>query len=891
MAEKNSFHDIDPIETKEWKDALDSVIEYESTERAEFIINQLIQHANRVGVTMATGTKTPYVNTITTDQQAPLPEDAKYMARLIDYFRWNALAMVIRVSRKKAGLGGHISSYASMATLFEVGLNYFFCGPDDKESIGGDLIFFQGHSAEGIYARAFLEGRISEAQLVNFRQEAINDGVSSYPHPYLMPNFWQFPTVSMGLGPLMAIYQAQFLKYLDNRGLADTKKRKVWAFCGDGEMSEPEAQGALTFASREKLDNLIFVVNCNLQRLDGPVAGNSQIIQELEGVFRGAGWRVIKVIWGSDWEPIFAKDVNGLLLKRISELIDGEYQSYSAHDGAYFRQNFFGKDPELLKLVEHLTDNDLKNLTDGGHDPQKVYAAFSEAVKDNGQPTVILAKTKKGYGYGKEAEGQNIAHNLEAISVEGLKAFRDRFRLPLTDAQVEALEFIKPSADSAEMQYLQQQRKKLGGYLPSRDTTFTPLVVPELSEFDALLQSSGERSISTTMAFSRILMTLLKDKNLKERIVPIFCDEARTFGLEGVFRQAGIYAIEGQKYVPEDHDKLVTYHEEKDGQVLQQGISEAGAMSSWIAAGTSYANNRVTMIPFYIYYAMFGYQRVGDLMWAAGDLQAHGFILGGLAGRTTLAGEGLQHQDAHNLLMYSAIPTCMSYDPTFAYEVAVIIQDGLRRMYRDKENVFYYLTLMNENYIHPEMPEGVEAGIIKGMYLFKRGDEKLKTRVQLLGSGAILREVIAAQEILEKQFDIAADVWSVPSFSQLRRDIESIARYNRLHPQAQPKQSYVETCLQHQSGPVIAATDYMKIYADQIRQGIKNKPYYVLGTDGFGRSDTRPMLRNFFEVDAKMIAYTALKALADQNEFDKAMLTRAMEKLTIDPNRPDPWTV
>lgn len=890
MAEKIIPADLDPIETKEWKEALDSVIEYESTERAEFILKQLIEHASRVGVPVAAGVNTPYVNTIATDDQAPLPDDAKYMVRLTDYLRWNAVAMVLRVWQKKAGLGGHLSSFASMAMLFEVGLNYFFRGPNDKESQGGDLIFFQGHSAEGIYARAFLEGRISEAQLINFRQEALQSGLSSYPHPYLMRHFWQFPTVSMGLGPLMAIYQAQFLKYLDNRGLADTKNRKVWAFCGDGETSEPEAQGALLIASREKLDNLIFVVNCNLQRLDGPVSGNAQIIQELEGLYRGAGWRVIKVIWGGDWEHVFTKDTNGLLLKRMSELVDGEYQSYSARDGAYFRENFFGKDPELLKLVEHLTDDDLKNLTDGGHDPQKVYAAFSEAIKECGQPTVILAKTKKGFGYGKEGEGQNIAHNLETISMDGLKAFRDRFRLPLTDSQVEALAFIKPPDDSPEMHYLHQQREKLGGYLPQRDTHFESLIVPELSEFDALLQSSGERAISTTMAFSRILMTLLKDENIKERIVPIFCDEARTFGLEGVFRQAGIYAVEGQKYVPEDHDKLVYYREEKSGQVLQQGISEAGAMSSWIAAGTSYANNNVTMIPFYIYYAMFGYQRVGDLVWAAGDMQAHGFIFGGLAGRTTLAGEGLQHQDSHNLLMYSAVPTCMTYDPTFAYEVAVIIQDGLRRMYKDKENVFYYMTLMNENYVHPAMPKGVEAGIVKGMYLFKRGDEKLKKRVQLLGSGAILREVIAAQDILEKQFDVAADVWSVTSFNQLRRDVESVARYNRLHPEATPKQTYVETCLQDQVGPVIAATDYMKIMADQIRQAVK-QPYYVLGTDGFGRSDTRPALRDFFEVNAKMIAYTALKALADQHEFDKAMLTRAMEKLTIDPNRPDPWTI
>lgn len=881
--------DIDPIETKEWQEALDSVIEYESTERAEFIINELLAHAKKVGVPVAAGITTPYLNTIPADQQAVIPETKKYLERLVDYMRWNAAAMVVRASRKKAGLGGHVSTYTSIATLFEVGLNYFFRGADSKEAPGGDLVFFQGHSAEGIYARAFLEGRIDEARLMNFRQEAMTKGLSSYPHPYLMPDFWQFPTVSMGLGPLMAIYQAQFLKYLHNRGFGNFDQRKVWAFCGDGEMSEPESEGALLFASYEKLNNLIFVINCNLQRLDGPVAGNAQVIQEFEGLYRGAGWRVIKVIWGSDWEALFAKDKSGLLLKRISELVDGEYQNYSAKSGAYLRENFFGKYPELAELVSDLTDDDLKRLTDGGHDPQKVYAAFAEAMKDCGKPTVILAKTKKGYGYA-ESEGQNIAHNLETISVDGLKAFRDRFNLPLTDAQVEAAEYYKPSDDAPEMQFLQEQRKKLGGYLPARRSESKPLEVPPLSDFHAVLEGSADRAISTTMAFSRVLMTLLKDAHIKDRIVPIFCDETRTFGMEGIFRQVGIYAVEGQKYTPEDHDKLVYYREDKKGQMLQQGISEAGAMASWIAAATSYANNQVTMIPFYTYYAMFGYQRVGDLVWAAGDMEAKGFILGGLAGRTTLSGEGLQHQDSHNLLMYSAVPTCRSYDPTFGYEIAVIIQDGLRRMYQENEKVFYYITLMNENYLHPAMPKGVEEGIIKGMYLFKRGNEKLKKRVQLLGAGAILREVIAAQELLEKEFDIAADVWSVTSFNLLRHDIESTARYNRLHPEAKSKQNYVESCLEKQTGPVIAATDYMKLLADQIRQAIK-KPYYVLGTDGFGRSDTRPVLRDFFEVDAKMIAYTALVALADQNEFDKKSLVKAMEKLNIDPNRPDPWTV
>ncbi len=874
--------DADPIETQEWKDALDSVMEYESAGRAEFIIQQLLDHARQVGVAVPTGITTPYLNTIPADKEEQIPEDFKHMVRLTDYMRWNALAMVMRVAEKKAGLGGHISSYASIATLFEVGLNYFFRADD--------LIFFQGHSAEGIYARAFLEGRISEKMLENFRQEVFKKGLSSYPHPYLMPDFWQFPTVSMGLGPFMAVYQAQFLKYLHNRGLADTSKRKVWAFCGDGEMGEPESQGAALIASREKLDNLIFVINCNLQRLDGPVSGNGQIIQELEGSFRGAGWRVIKVIWGSGWDALFAKDKAGWLTKRIGELVDGEYQCYCAKDGAYLREHFFGKYPELLELVSHLSDEELKQLTDGGHDPQKVYAAYAEAMKDCGQPTVILAKTIKGYGYGKEGEGLNITHNLEELSVEGLKAFRDRFDLPLTDQQLEKLEFYKPKDDAPEMEYLHRQRKKLGGYLPSRHTDCDALTAPDLAEFEAVLKGSGDRSISTGMAFARVLMILLKDENIKDRIVPIVADEARTLGLEGLFRQTGIYAVEGQKYTPEDRERLVYYREEKQGQVLQQGISEAGAISSWIAAGTSYANNRVAMIPFYNYYAMFGYQRVGDFVWAAGDMQARGFILGGLAGRTTLPGEGLQHQDSHNLLMFSAVPTCRTYDPTFAYEVAVIVQDGLRRMVQEQENVFYYITLMNENYQHPPMPKGVEEGIIKGMYLFQRGSDKSSKRMQLLGAGAILREVIAAADLLEKEFGVAADVWSVTSFNLLRHDIESTTRYNDLHPEESPKASYVETCLKNQKGPVIAATDYMKLMANQIRQAVK-QPYYVLGTDGFGRSDTRSVLRDFFEVDAKMIAYTALKALYDQGDYSKDALIKAMKTLKIDASRPDPRTI
>lgn len=874
--------DIDPIETKEWADALDSVVEYEGVNRAEFIVAQLLDHATSAGVSVPSGITTPYMNTIPAVKEATLPSDADMMARTTDCMRWNALAMVMRAARKKEGLGGHISTYASIANLFEVGLNYFFRADD--------LVFFQGHSAEGIYARAFLEGRLSTEQLINFRQEALQKGISSYPHPYLMPDFWQFPTVSMGLGPLMAVYQAQMLKYMHNRGFSHTKNRKVWAFIGDGETNEPETKGGLLVAAREKLNNLIFVINCNLQRLDGPVHGNGKIIQELEGLFRGAGWRVIKVIWGSNWETLFVKDKSGLLLKRVSEMVDGEYQACCARGGAYMREHLFGKHPELLSLVADMSDEELTCLTDGGHDPQKIYAAYTEALTDCGKPTVILAKTVKGYGYGKYGEAQNIAHNLEGISDEGLKSFRDRFKLPLSDEQVTALEFYKPAEDSPEIQYLREQRQKLGGPLPARDTRCDSLKIPDLAAFDAILKGTGEREVSTGAMYSRIMMTLLKDKNIKDRIVPIVADEARTLGLEGFFRQTGIYAVEGQKYTPEDSEKLVYYREEKAGQVLQQGISEAGAIASWTAAATAYADHHVAMIPFYAYYAMFGYQRVGDFVWAAADMQARGFIMGGLAGRTTLAGEGLQHQDCHNLLMFSVVPTCRSYDPAFGYEMAVIIQDGLRRMYKDQENVFYYITMMNEIYQHPAMPVGVEEGIVKGMYLFKAGNDKLQKRVQLLGAGAILREVIAAADILEKEYKVAADIWSVPSFNLLRHDIESTDRFNRLHPSEKPKQSYVAGCLADQTGPVIAATDYMKLLANQIREAVK-QPYYVLGTDGFGRSDSRRNLRDFFEVDAKMIVYTALKALMDQGDYAKDDLLRAMATLNIDSNRPDPWTV
>jgi len=878
-------NDIDPEETLEWIDALRSVVEYESTERAQFILETLQNYAGRIGVPAAKGITTPYINTIPTQAEDQMPDDGVMFERLTNIMRWNAIAIVMRAGKVAKELGGHIASFAAAATLYEVGFQYFYHAATDNH--GGDLVYVQGHSSPGIYARAFLEGRLSAKQLDGFRQEIFKDGVASYPHPWLMPDFWQFPTVSMGLGPLMSIYQAQFLKYLHHRGLANTENRKIWVYCGDGEMGEPESLGALYLAGREKLDNLIFVISCNLQRLDGPVFGNGQIIQEFEGIYRGNGWNVIKVIWGREWEQLFTKDKSGILLKRISELVDGEYQDYSAKDGAYIREHFFGKYPELLKLVEDMSDEELKAMHDGGHDVQKVYAAYSVASKHKGQPTVILAKTVKGFGMGHAGEALNVTHQTKKLDMDSLKAFRERFDLPLSEDDLEKLNYYKPKKDSSEDKYLHEQRKKLGGYLPSRCGDCDKLITPDLSALQTFLEGTGEREISTTMAFVRILVALLKDKNIKERVVPIVADESRTFGMEGLFRQVGIYAPFGQKYEPEDRKQLMYYREDEKGQLLQQGSSEAGAMSSWIAAATSYATNKVAMIPFYIYYSMFGFQRFGDLAWAAGDMRARGFIMGGTAGRTTLAGEGLQHQDGHNLLMFSFVPNCVSYDPTFAYELAVIIQDGLKRMYQDQEDVYYYITLMNENYVHPPMPKGVEKGIIKGMYLLKESSKKSEKHVQLLGSGTILREAIAAAEILEKDFGVAADIWSVTSFNELRKDVESVARHNRLQVEAKVKQSHVAKCLNGREGPVIAATDYIKLFAEQIRADVPNE-YYVLGTDGFGRSDTRVALRDFFEVDAKMIAYTALKALHDEGKLTKAKLVDAQKKLKIDPKRPEP---
>jgi pyruvate dehydrogenase E1 component len=879
--------DIDPQETEEWLDALEAVLENEGVERAHFLIERLVDKARRSGAHLPFSANTAYLNTIPLSQQERFPGDRAMERRIRSFIRWNAMAMVVQANRISTELGGHISSFASVATLFDVGFNHFFRASNKEQE--GDLIFFQGHSAPGIYARAYLEGRISEDQLYNFRQEVDGNGLSSYPHPKLMPGFWQFPTVSMGLGPLMAIYQARFMRYLNDRGIANTEKRKVWAFCGDGEMDEPEALGAISLAGRERLDNLCFVINCNLQRLDGPVRGNGKIIQELEAVFRGAGWNVIKVIWGGYWDPLFSRDKHGTLLKRMEEAVDGDYQAYKAKGGAYTREHFFGKYPELTEMVADMTDEDIWRLNRGGHDPHKVYAAYAEAAKHTGQPTVILAKTVKGYGMGVAGEGQNITHSQKKMGEAALRAFRDRFNIPIPDEMIGAAPFFKPAADTPEMKYMHQRRQELGGYLPSRRTQAEALQVPELSLFQPLLEGSGEREMSTTMAFVRMLNMLLRDKKLGRQVVPIVPDEARTFGMEGMFRQLGIYSSVGQLYEPVDADQVMYYREDKKGQILQEGINEAGAMSSWIAAATAYSNHGTPMIPFYIYYSMFGFQRIGDLAWAAGDMQARGFLIGGTAGRTTLAGEGLQHQDGHSHLMAATIPNCVAYDPAFAYELAVIMQDGMRRMYQEQENCFYYLTVMNENYLQPAMPEGVEAGIRRGIYRFQPGGKRRK-RVQLLGSGAILREVIAAAELLEKDFSISADVWSVTSFTELRRDGVDVERWNMLHPDQPPRTAYISQQLAETKGPVIAATDYIRSYADQVRPYIDRR-YSVLGTDGFGRSDMRSQLRKFFEVNRYYVALAALKTLADDGEIDASAVSKAIKKYKIDPEKPNPSTL
>jgi pyruvate dehydrogenase E1 component len=880
--------DTDPLETREWLDALEAVLEREGPERAHFLLERLIDKARRSGAYLPYSANTAYVNTIPVHRQASIPGDQALERRIRSLIRWNALATVVQANRTHSGLGGHIASFASVATLFDVGFNHFFRAPDETQ--GGDLIFFQGHSAPGIYARAYLEGRLSEQQLLNFRQEVGGEGLSSYPHPWLMPDFWQFPTVSMGLTPMMAIAQARLMRYLDDREILDTNGRKVWAFLGDGEMDEPESMGSLSLAARERLDNLIFVVNCNLQRLDGPVRGNGKIIQELEAVFRGAGWNVIKVLWGSYWDPLFARDTQGLLAQRMDEAVDGEYQAYKARGGAYTREHFFGKYPELAAMVANMTDEDIWRLNRGGHDPHKIYAAYAAAVAHRGQPTVILAKTVKGYGMGEAGEGQNITHQQKKMGEAALKRFRDRFNIPIDDDQIGDVPFYRPAEDSPEIRYLKERREALGGFLPVRLTRAEPLHVPELGDFELLLKGTEDRQMSTTMAFGRLLAALFRNKEIGRLVVPIVPDEARTFGLEGMFRQQGIYSSVGQLYSPVDIDQVMYYREDKKGQILEEGINEAGALCSWMAAGSAYSNHGINMIPFYIFYSMFGFQRVGDFIWAAGDMQVRGFLMGGTAGRTTLEGEGLQHQDGHSHLAAAAVPNCVPYDPTFAYELAVIVQDGLRRMYREQERVFYYITVMNENYEHPPMPEGVEEGILKGMYLLRGGNAERAFRVQLMGSGTILREVLAAAQLLDEDFGVAADVWSVPSFTLLKREGMEAQRWNMLHPEQEPRVSYVEQCLGDSEGPVIAATDYMRGFADQIRPFV-NRRYLVLGTNGYGRSDTRGKLRQFFEVDRRHVAVAALKPLADEGVLPAATVAEAIGKYEIDPEKPAPWSV
>jgi len=882
------YSDNDPQETQEWLDALDAVLEFEGAERAHYLLEKLIDKARRSGAHIPFSANTAYLNTIPLNQEDRCPGDPGLERRIRAIIRWNAVAIVMRANAKSPGVGGHIASFASAATLYDVGFNHFFHAADDQH--GGDLLYIQGHSAPGIYARAFLEGRLSEDQLGNFRQEVGGEGIPSYPHPWLMPDFWQFPTVSMGLGPLQAIYQARFMKYLTDRGILDCSKRKVWAFLGDGETDEAETLGAISLAGREKLDNLVFVINCNLQRLDGPVRGNGKIIQELESDFRGAGWNVIKVIWGRYWDPLLAMDKTGLLRKRMEECVDGDYQNYKSKDGAYVRKHFFGKYPELLELVANMSDEDVWRLNRGGHDPQKVYAAYSEAMKADGQPTVILAKTVKGYGMGESGEGQNITHQAKKMSDAALKQFRDRFNIPVADEQLHDVPFFKPAEDSPEIRYLKERREKLGGYLPARRGHSVSLDVPPLSDFDAQLHGSGEREISTTMAFVRILATLVKDKVVGKHIVPIVPDEARTFGMEGMFRQLGIYSSVGQLYEPQDADQVSYYREAKTGQILEEGINEAGSFASWIAAATSYSNHGVPMIPFYTFYSMFGLQRTGDLAWAAGDIRARGFLMGGTAGRTTLNGEGLQHEDGHSHILASTIPNCVTYDPCYAYELAVIIQDGMRRMVKEQEDVFYYITIMNENYAHPPMPKGAEEGILRGMYLLQRGAPKKKLKVQLLGSGVILREVLAAAELLEADFGVSADIWSVTSFNELRREGLDVQRWNMLHPEHGQRMTYVEKCLKDGSGPVIASTDYLKAYADQIRAFVPRR-YVTLGTDGFGRSDSRENLRSFFEVDRYHVAVAALKALADEGGLPAAKVAEAIAKYGIAADKPNPLTV
>ncbi|QZP17692.1 pyruvate dehydrogenase (acetyl-transferring), homodimeric type [Methylophilales bacterium] len=876
--------DNDELETQEWRQALNSVIDAEGSERAHFLIEMMIDQARRSGSNLPYNATTAYVNTIPTHLQQRHPGDPGMERRIRALIRWNAIMAVLRANTKSPGIGGHIASFQSAATLYDVGFNHFFRA--ENESFGGDLVYFQGHSSPGIYARAFLEGRMTEEQLDNFRMETKGNGLSSYPHPWLMPEFWQFPTVSMGLGPLMGIYQARYLKYLHDRGIADTSDRKVWVFCGDGEMDEPESQGAISLAAREKLDNLVFVVNCNLQRLDGPVRGNGKIIQELESNFRGSGWNVLKVIWGSYWDPLFAMDKDGLMKKRMEECVDGEFQNFKAKGGAFTREEFFGKYPELKERVAAMSDQDIWRLNRGGHDPHKVYAAYAAAVAHKGQPSIVLAKTVKGYGMGDAGEGQNITHQQKSMDIESLKTFRTRFDLPISDEEVENLAYYKPGKDSPELKYMMERRNALGGFLPIRKKQGNKLNVPSIDAFSKQLESSGDREISTTMAFVRILTTLVKDKDIGKFIVPIVPDEARTFGMEGMFRQLGIYSSVGQLYEPQDSDQVMFYKEKKDGQILEEGINEAGSFSSWIAAATSYSNSGIQTIPFYIFYSMFGFQRIGDLAWAAGDSRSRGFLLGATAGRTTLNGEGLQHEDGHSHLLSATIPNCISYDPCFSYELAIIIQNGLERMIKNQEDVFYYITIMNENYTHPEMPKNINENIIKGIYKYSENKAK-GPKVQLMGSGVILREVIEAASILEKDFNVSSTIFSVTSFTEVRRNALDIQRWNMLNPDKTEKKSTLDEIIIDLESPIITATDYMKSFAEQISTFLPNK-FISLGTDGFGRSDSREALRDFFEVDRNHIVIAALKALTEKQVIEKSVLLSAIKKYKIMNDKPNP---
>jgi pyruvate dehydrogenase E1 component len=886
MAFPRDVTDIDADETREWLEALEDVLENDGTTRANFLLERLSARMAQTGARLPYTITTPYRNTIPANKEAFMPGDLFMERRIRSLIRWNALAMVMRANQAGGDLGGHIATFSSAATLYDVGFNYFFRAPTDAHP--GDLVYYQGHCAPGIYARSFLEGRIDEGQLENFRREVDGKGLSSYPHPWLMPEYWQFPTVSMGLGPIQAIYQAHIMKYLDSRGLVPMGDRKVWVFLGDGECDEPESLGVLGLAAREGLDNLIFVVNCNLQRLDGPVRGNGKIIQELEGSFRGAGWNVIKVVWGRLWDPLFANDTKGLLQQRMNETVDGEYQNYKAKGGAYTREHFFGKSPELAAMVENLSDADIMRLNRGGHDPFKVYAAYHAAVHHQGEPTVILAKTVKGYGMGSGGESENTTHAVKKLDLDDLKHFRDRFAIPLSDDALQRVPYYRPPPDTPEMTHLRKSRERLGGFMPRRVVTENDIEVPDLGVFDTQLKGSGERAASTTMVFVRMLSALVRDKAIGPRVVPIVPDEARTFGMEGMFRQLGIYSSGGQLYEPEDSEEIAGYRESKDGQVLEEGINEAGAFCAWMAAATSYSSHGLTLVPFYIFYSMFGFQRVGDFAWAAGDMQARGFLMGGTAGRTTLNGEGLQHQDGHSHVLAASIPNCRAYDPTFGYELAVIVHHGLERMYGAGDKVFYYVTLMNEPYVQPPMPDGAEEGIVRGLYRvaeFGKG----KKRVRLLGSGTILREVLAAAELLQ-EYDVKSEVWSVTSFTELRRDGLDVERWNMLHPAETPKQCYVAQCLGGSDAPVIAATDYVKLFADQIRPFI-TAPYRVLGTDGFGRSDTREKLRWFFEVDRHYVALAALASLAERQVVAASVVGQLIERFGIDPDKANPRLV